>query len=276
MVIFKYLAILISLIGTCLPSEHTQPLQLSNSHNDVSFRTSINQASEEEELHLRLKRNFGYSSGAGKIQGSFTLTASSGVDLERVQFFMDGKLMAEVTEPPFQLRFNTGEFPLGEHLIEAVGITQEGKVIRSNQIRVQFVTPEEGWRSALRILVPILVVVGLAMVLSFGLSILAGRGGKAQLPSGTLRNYGLLGGAICPKCHRPFALHLFGLNLLVGKFDRCPYCGKWSLVRRATLNELRLAEQVELKLTPGTRSEEAIEKEDHLRQELEDSRYMDL
>jgi hypothetical protein len=27
-------------------------------------------------------------------------------------------------------------------------------------------------------------------------------------------------------------MHIWGFNLLAGKYDRCPHCGKWSLVRR--------------------------------------------
>lgn len=275
MVVFKYLAIITCLLGACYFNVQMQPLHLSNSGNDVS-RAANNQESEEEELQLRLIRNFGYSSGSGKIQGSFTLTATSNVDLERVRFFIDGKQIAVVTEPPFQLRFNTGEFALGEHLFEAVGTTRAGQDVRSNQIRVEFVTPEEGWQSAMRILVPVLAILGLAMVASFGLTFFAGRGRKSQLALGAPRNYGLLGGAICPQCHRPFALHLFGINLIVGKLDRCPYCGRWSLVRRATLNELRLAEEAELQASASTRDTEAVEKGETLIQELEDSRYLDL
>jgi D-arabinose 1-dehydrogenase-like Zn-dependent alcohol dehydrogenase len=33
---------------------------------------------------------------------------------------------------------------------------------------------------------------------------------------GAERDYGFRGGAICPKCHRPFAMHLWGLSLELG------------------------------------------------------------
>lgn len=276
MVAFKYLIFIVSLFSAHLIRSDRLQARPYLSNLDSDFRKPINQENSDEELQLRLKRNFGYSSGTGKIQGTFTLTATSSLDLSSVRFLIDGNLIAEVTEPPFQVRFNTGEYPLGVHLFEAIGNTREGREVRSNQIRVQFVTPEEGWQSALRIVIPILAVVGLAMVLSFGLIMLTGRGGKSQLPPGAQRNYGFLGGAICPKCSRPFPLHLYGLNLLTRKLDRCPYCGKWSLVRPATLHELSLAEEAEKQAAFGIRGTAPAGEDETLRKELEDSRYLDL
>ena len=64
---------------------------------------------------------------------------------------------------------------------------------------------------------------------------------KRALP-GQPRNYGLLGGAVCPKCGYPFPRHFWGLNLGVGKLDRCESCGKWSVVTRASADQLAAAE----------------------------------
>jgi hypothetical protein len=69
---------------------------------------------------------------------------------------------------------------------------------------------------------------------------------KMNTPAGSPQNYGIAGGAICPKCHRPFALSLFMLKLGIGtRFTRCPHCGKWSFVQRQGLAELRAAEAAE-------------------------------
>ena len=43
----------------------------------------------EDELLLSLSRDFGYSSGTGRIQGTFSMKASGPEDLERVVFYID-------------------------------------------------------------------------------------------------------------------------------------------------------------------------------------------
>ncbi len=70
---------------------------------------------------------------------------------------------------------------------------------------------------------------------------------SAHLPLGAPRDYGIAGGAICPNCHRPFPLGLASIKFGIGtKLVRCQYCRKWSLVRRASLEDLRAAEAAEL------------------------------
>jgi DNA-directed RNA polymerase subunit RPC12/RpoP len=91
-----------------------------------------------------------------------------------------------------------------------------------------------------------------------------------SLAPGTPRQY-TLGGAVCPKCKRPFAFHIFGLRLMVARVDRCPYCGKWSFVRWTSLNELRAAERAETQTTPAQVPE--ISAEEKLKKELDDSKY---
>ena len=99
---------------------------------------------------------------------------------------------------------------------------------------------------------------------------------KAVVPLGTPRNYGLGGGTICPHCHRPFALSLMGLKIGLGtKLVRCEFCGRWSLMRRRSLEELRAAEAAELAeaqlpATPAAKSD--AEKTEAL---LDDTRYSD-
>ncbi len=43
-------------------------------------------AQDEQRLSLRLSRDFGYSSGSGRVQGAFSMIASGPENLERVQF----------------------------------------------------------------------------------------------------------------------------------------------------------------------------------------------
>jgi len=41
----------------------------------------------------------------------------------------------------------------------------------------------------------------------------------------------------------PYSRHFFSPNMLLGKLERCPHCGKWAIVRAAYGTELREAEQ---------------------------------
>jgi hypothetical protein len=230
----------------------------------------------QEELQLRLKRNFGYSSGSGAIQGNFTMTATGPEEMASVEFFLDGDLLGQDAISPFQLRFVTDDYPVGDHTLQASGLTTNGTELRSNEIRVRFVTAEEGWQAGLRIVIPLLVVVGGAILLSVVVPVLFTRGRRLELPPGAPRNYGFSGGAICPKCLRPFALHLYGVNLVGKKLDRCPYCGRWSAVRRANRSELAAAEAAELEREPGTQFQPEVDSEEQLRREVDDSRFSDL
>jgi len=60
---------------------------------------------QDEELSIRLHRDFGYGGFAGDIQGRFSFTASGPDDLENVTYTIDGEPMGTVSEAPFRLRF---------------------------------------------------------------------------------------------------------------------------------------------------------------------------
>ena len=113
------------------------------------------------------------------------------------------------------------------------------------------------------------------MVLSFVITSLLSRGKAGQVPPGTPRNYGVAGGAICPRCGRPFARHLFAPKMLLGKLERCPYCGKWSIVRAASRQQLAAAEAAELQQAASGQPMSAQFDQDQLRHDLEDSRFQD-
>ncbi len=231
-------------------------------------------AQDDAELKLRLSRTFGYSSGAGDIQGLFTIYVAGPEDLVKVTFYLDEEAMGEVAQPPFELRFNTDNYPLGVHTISAIGLTSAGREVRSNELRVKFVTAEEGFQAGARIVLPLLGVAFAAIIFS---SLLAfwGSGKLKQLPLGAPRNYGVAGGAICVRCGRPFPRHFFSLNLLIGKLERCPFCGKWAIVAAVPLEKLRAAEQAELEGAQSVMTAPLSEGE-ALRKELDNSRYIDL
>jgi hypothetical protein len=83
--------------------------------------------------------------------------------------------------------------------------------------------------------------------------------------------YGAAGGAVCPRCTFPYSRNILAPNLVVGKLQRCPHCGKWAIVPRASQSNLEAAE--ERWAREGTSTVEAPSEEERVRQMLDDSRY---
>ncbi len=236
----------------------------------VSLLLAIAAVAQTGGLTLRLSRDYGYGGFNNDIQGLFSMKVSGPTDLIRVVFYIDGNAIGDVTHPAFNLQFNTDNYPLGQHNLYAIGFSSSGQQYNSNIITSNFVSASVGNNAALRIVIPVLVIVFGAIILSFLVPLLTGRGKVTNLPLGTERNYGT-GGGICAKCHRPFALPLFSMNLGLSKLARCPYCGKWAVVRIQTLGKLREAEQAEL----GWGKSEVLEEteENKLRKEIDETKY---
>ena len=180
--------------------------------------------------------------------------------------------MGEDTEAPYGIQFITDNYPIGAHVFSAVGYTTEGKQLKSQTISAVFVSKKEGFTDSLKIIVPILVVV-------FGAKVIAARRVKNNVQGGNkLRvsdphNY-VFGGGICPNCKRPFEFRFFSLNLIAGKLTPCPHCGKWSIVTRASINDLQAAQLAESD-TEKAQIPIASE-EEKLRKELDNSRYQNF
>jgi hypothetical protein len=236
----------------------------------ISLLVTVTSIAQAEDLTLRMSRDFGYGGFNNDIQGLFSMKVTGPADLVRVVFYIDKTAIGEVTQAPFNLQFNTDNYPLGQHNLYAVGFSSSGQQYSSNIITSNFVPASAGNKAALQIVIPVLVVIFGAILLSFLIPLITGRGKAQNLPFGTERKYGL-GGGICPNCHRPFALPLFSLNLGLSKLARCPYCGKWSAVRIQTLAKLREAEQAEIEWGKGEVREET--EEEKLRKEIEASKY---
>jgi DNA-directed RNA polymerase subunit RPC12/RpoP len=230
-------------------------------------------AQADSGLVLRLSRDFGYSSGTGKIQGVFSMKASGRTDLSQVDFYIDDRKIGSVTQAPFNLRFQTDEYGLGPHNLYAVGYASDGSETRSNEISVEFVSAGEGTQAGMRIAIPILAIVFGAILVSFVMMFISTGRARSE-PPGTRRNYGAAGGAICPRCGRPYPRHVFAPNMVVGKLERCPYCGKWAIVPARPLDELRAAEDAELE--DDEAQAPVQDAEEHLRQEIDESRFQDL
>lgn len=238
------------------------------------FSTSTVLAQEEERLSMRLSRDFGYASGTGRIQGAFSLRVTGPESLERVAFFLDDEQIGAVQAAPFHFGFNTDQFAPGAHRMHAVGYTSDGRELRSNTVQAIFVTAAEARAATVRIVIPILVVVAGATLLSAVIPLISRRG-KPTIP-GAPRKYGMAGGAICPRCGRPFSRNFLSPNLLVGKLERCPYCGKWAIVPAAHPSVLRAAEQAELEAVQAKNQIPKTPTEEKLRKDLDESRYIDL
>jgi hypothetical protein len=227
-------------------------------------------------LQLAVHKTFGFNNGS-QIQGAFRLEATGPNNLVSVTFALDGETLVEQTDPPFSFDINTDQFAPGWHTVGATGRTADGQALTAADRRFEFVSAAQAQTSVMNLIVPVFVVVGLLMVVGLGSQLFfALRGGKSRsaLPLGAQRNYGLSGGAICPKCQRPFARHWWGLNALPGlKFDRCDHCGKWSLVGRASPQQLAAAETAELKYAQPTAPLRDLTPEEKLKRDLDASRF---
>jgi len=219
---------------------------------------------ESETLTLSLRRDWGYGGFSGDIQGTFTMRAEGSDDLTRVDFYIDDTMIGSITQPPWNYQLKTDNYALGVHNLYASGYTAAGTEMQSNVIVREFVTAGQGWQMVGRIIVPILVLILLVSVAGY---LIDRRRGTSR------RGYGRSGGAVCPKCSYPFGRHWWAPNIGVGKYDRCPNCGKWSRVGKATSQELAAAEAIHFSDQAVLPEQESEDPEETLRKRLEESKY---
>lgn len=230
---------------------------------------------QTEEISFSMSRDFGYSSGSGKIQGLFSMKASSTVPLSEVDFHIDSTIILADKEEPYKVQFNTDDYPIGAHSLYVVGLTTSGKQIVSKEVKVYFVSAEDSRKAAFGIIVPVLGLVLAITILAVLVPAISSRK-KGKLPPGETRQYGLAGGTICSRCKRPFALHMLAPNMLMGKLERCPHCGKWGIVRSFSLDKLREAEKAELESSGSQNENHGVSDEEKLRKEIDDSKFQGM
>lgn len=220
---------------------------------------------QSEQLDLRLSRDFGYGAG-NQIQGKFSLRVNGPDEIVQVDFIIDDEIVYTDTEPPFRYQFNTDDFTPGVHTMTAVGYTADGMAVYGSEFVRQFLSADQAKSSTMKIIVPLLIVVGIITLLGALAPALMMRGKEFKPGS-----YGAAGGAVCPRCTFPYSRQVLAPNLLVGKLQRCPHCGKWAIVPRASQPELDAAEARWAR--EGTSAVEPPTEEEKIRQLLDDSRY---
>lgn len=226
------------------------------------------QAQDSEQLEIRLVRTFGYKAGL-QIQGSFSARISGPEDLARVGLYLDGELIGEADEAPFRIDFNTADFTPGEHALWAEGTTQSGDTLSSVERRMIFLTANEGLGSVSRYLLPIFMVIGACILISYLVFFFSGQNNHFRLGE-----YGAAGGAVCRRCGLPFARRILAPNLILGKLERCPHCGHWAISPRASAAKLKQAEErYEADRQVGSYQPPAGEEE--WKRRIEESRFED-
>ena len=236
----------------------------------IGLAMAVPAGAQDGEVRLSLSKAWGYSMGR-QIQGLMNLSVAGPKDTVSVRFELDGQAITTVAKPPFSIQFNTDKYPRGWHKFSATVQTSSERTLTSNTISAEFVSAEQGWQVAQRIIIPLGAVVIIAMLASLGGQFLMSGRGKQRPEPGAPRNYGIEGGAICPKCRRPFARHFLSPNMLVGKLERCPTCGKWSIVAAASREALAAAEAAEIEASNPAVPEASPDEK--LRRQIEASRY---
>jgi hypothetical protein len=221
---------------------------------------------ELPELRIRLNRNFGYGGFDNKIEGRFSIHVRDADGFESVAFYIDDKIIETRNAAPYSTDFHTENYSAGSHLIYAIGSTSSGSEIRSNEFNRVFISSDEVGSIVVGMLVPIIAILVLAFAVS---TFLPGLLGRKQ--TFTLGQYSTAGGAVCKNCAKPFGRKLMSPNMMVGKLERCPHCGKWQIASRAAEDELSAAEKhLSSDEAPSPQSESD---EDKLKHQIDDSRF---
>jgi DNA-directed RNA polymerase subunit RPC12/RpoP len=224
---------------------------------------------EGEGIELRVLRIFGYRLG-NTLQGRIGLRVDGPQDLVQVAFYLDDEVIFEDDEAPYQYDFSTGEFSPGEHTLQAIGYTKDGKILHSDVERYTFLSADQATKGIQDVLIPLLIGIVVLIAIAGAISALIT---KRKAPEQKIGDYGPAGGAVCKRCGRPFSRHVLSPNLVVGKLERCPYCGKVAIVRRGTPMEIKEAEE-RLLADRQERDGPVGESEDErLRRMLDESRF---
>jgi len=222
---------------------------------------------------ITLRRDFGYSMG-GDIRGTFSLRLIGEENpVEQVTFLIDDEVIGTLTEAPYRLQFHTDDYAIGRHNLSAEVHLQDGTTLRTEPVQANFISADREGNFVTTTLISIFGVIVFSFIILaiIQTALLKSKRGQKRSQKGY---YGLLGGTICPKCGKPFSRHIWGINLVVGRLDRCEHCGKWVMTAKATPEALQDAEDLTQK-SPTKLETANISTEKTLEQRLEDSKYID-
>jgi len=229
----------------------------------------------DAEYLLKVSKVIGTNLGS-QINGTFKLGIDGDMSVVKsVEYRIDGMAIGTASADPFTLVFKTTDYPAGGRALTAVVKKNDGSSFETPARNFTFITSEDAGEVLNKVLLPILgITFGVLAVMMLMQFVLFRNRPLAQLEPGAPRNYGFKGGAICKNCGRPFALHMWSINLLpTVRYDRCDYCGKWGVQRSASMAALRMAEQLELaKSKPEVPVAEKTE-EEKLKEMLDQSKY---
>ncbi len=218
-------------------------------------------------IEISLSRDFGYGGFSGDIQGTFSIHVKGPDTLQEVRFYLDDTLLGSDTSAPFSLQFLTDNFEPGVHDIYAIGVLADGTELRSETITPLFLSNEEAGDMVTNLVVPILLIILVVTIIGVGVPLLFRKG-----KPGPIGQYSIAGGAVCPRCTFPYSRHVLSPNMVFGKLERCPHCGKYAIVRAATAFELNAAEE-RLRASQQETSQVQVDEKDTLRRALDESRF---
>jgi hypothetical protein len=229
---------------------------------------------QQDEYRLNVNRTFGYSSGS-QIRGTFSMEVVGPQNIKSITYLIDGNVIELVTSSPFKISFQTSKYGYGWHELSALVETTDGKKVTTPVRKFEFATTDQEASAVTSIIFPLLGGVLLVMLVGMGFQVLALKNKPAStIPLGAPRKFGIHGGSVCPQCQRAFSLHWWAPNLgFRTKFDRCDFCGKWSIVKVLNGTELIAAQAAELQqVQPALATTEKSE-EDRLKEMIEKSRF---
>lgn len=231
------------------------------------------QAQNADPYQVSLRRDFGYGNGV-EIQGNMTLSLKGDTEnAVRVTFLMDEGTLTTLESAPYQFSFSTDNYRPGAHSLSAQVETKDGKTFTTKALTYHFLSAEEASNNTKNILIPLLGVAALVIIISVLSQLKSDK--KVGSTNGQPRVYGgLYGGAVCSRCGHPFQRSAFGMNLVAGRLERCPACGKFILTVRASAEQLATAEEIVKSKIPGW--SEPLKEKDEIVDQLEESKYIDL
>ena len=226
------------------------------------FSSAVFAQAEEAQWQLRLRRDWGYGMGSD-IQGQLTLSLQGDTSqVEQVTFYFNDVKVFEQTEAPFRFSFNTNQFPVGINTMRADVLTRDGKLHTTLPLSYNFLSSKKANKNTGLLVGGIIGVALLITALSF---VITSRGQGKDGKTG-----GMFGLAICKECGQTFPRSLFSMNVVVGKYERCPHCGKWQVTVPASEAEIAEANRA------SQPEPVPISESSHERDELEESRFIDL